>query len=329
MRLRIVREPHVPPTLTARAEDVFGGYTLTSAATTPAPAAPAASTVAGERYDTTAGEADTTSTQPWSRQEALWQLKLSIGVAPRLRGGDVPPPTPNSASPPPAVAARDDVAAPRVSPAAVLVPAYRYSSAAPASSTAETLSPAYVHSTLARIRDECSVLKERIGPTAADDGGRGEAGATQLMDLLRSPSAVAELQRRAGGAVVERECGFHVCELLDAELQRRRRRPWRTKPPASTDEDLRSFAQRVSDTTAALDAHHHVERALYTMGPLVETAAAVMECVRDVDATTAVTAGLHMDAVDAGVDALCRQTIENAELLQRNVAALLRRLEEL
>ncbi|CAC9544095.1 hypothetical protein, unknown function [Leishmania infantum JPCM5] len=356
MPSRIVRDPGVPPTLVARPEDVFedsgSGYSSMWAHALNGVAV-------GERYDTAKSSAAATPPVKWDRDEALWQLKIALGVSPVLRERDVPHlaspalRTHSSAQVPLELKAGDEAAAAVAQKASTsdkqppsaqegasrkgnrldhfIPPVYRFSSASSASSS--PLSQAYVQTALARIQDECDALMQRLGVGASKSSAElnqantdmpdDELQAAQLMRLLAEPSTLAQLQRRADAAILEKECVFRIRDLLAAELQRRH------VPLEAAQDDFYPFFEQVDRTKMALEDYYHVQSAMHTMAPMMEAAVAVAECLRDVDATTSMQGMQRISAMEAAMNSLLAQVQEDAVMLQKNLEALRCRFEAL
>lgn len=357
MRSRIVRDPGVPPTLVARPEDIFEDNGSERSSTW----AHALNGVAvGERYDTSKSNAVTTLPVKWDRDEALWQLKVALGVSPVLRESDVSHlanpalHTHNSAQLPVELNAGDEAAATvaqKRAPASdkqlpsaqeggfgkgnrldhFIPPVYRFTSASSAFSS--PLSQAYLESALARIQDECDALMQRSGVGAATSGAEGhqaitdvsddELQAAQLMHLLADSSTLTQLQRRADAAILEKECVFRIRDLLTAELQRRH------VPLEAAQDDFHPFFEQVDRTKMALEDYYHVQSAMHTMAPMTEAAVAVAECLRDADATTSVQGMQRINAMDEAMNSLLVQVQEDTVMLQKNLEALQCRFEAL
>ncbi|KAG5467279.1 hypothetical protein CUR178_00920 [Leishmania enriettii] len=352
---RIILDPGLLPTLVVRPEDVFEDSGSGKSAAGPHVSSGA---VVGESYDTAVSNAPATPPAKWDRDEALWQLKVALGVTPVLQAGGVlhqahsAPRTRNNADLSMEPNAGNEVAAPasqtvfvsakpsvtlqgasgeRSSRDNFIPPVYRFSSAS--SSFSSPLSNAYVQSTLARIQDECNALMQRFGvrnttPDAEErqanaDVPDDELQAAQLMHLLAAPSTLAQLQRRADAAILEKEYVFRIRDLLAAELRRRH------VPPEAAQEDFRHFLDEVDRTKMALDDYHHVQSALHIMAPMMEAAIAVAECLHDVDATTSARGVQHIDAMESAVSSLLVQAQDDLVMLQKNMEALRYRFEAL
>ncbi|KAG5491037.1 hypothetical protein JIQ42_00927 [Leishmania sp. Namibia] len=352
---RIILDPGLLPTLVARPEDVFEGSGSGKPSAKPHVSSGA---VVGEHYDTSVGNAAATPSAKWDRDEALWQLKVALGVTPVLQAGGVlhqahsAPRTRNSAelsmkpnagneaaapasqtvfdSAKPPLTLQEGASGERSSRDNFIPPVYRFSSA---SSFSSPLSNAYVQSTLARIQDECNALMQRFGVRATTPDAEGrqanadvpddELQAAQLMHLLAAPSTLTQLQRRADAAILEKEYVFRIRDLLAAELRRRH------VPPEAAQEDFRHFLDEVDRTKMALDDYYHVQSAMHTMAPMMEAAIAVAECLHDVDATTSARGVQHINAMESAVNSLLVQARDDLVMLQKNMEALRYRFEAL
>ncbi|AIO01776.1 hypothetical protein LPMP_341490 [Leishmania panamensis] len=355
MRPRILRDSGVLPTLVARSEDVFeesnSGCTLICTPTSNV-------AVVGERYDTTAGNAAAALPMKWDSNEALWQLKIALGVTPVLQGRSVShlthpaPRTHNSAELSVEPNARDEEVvtvtptastSTKLPPSALgasgkgngldsfIPPVYRFSSVSSAFSS--PLLEAYLQSALTRIQDECDALMQYLEVGAAPLGAEGlqtiadvpddELQAAQRMYFLAESSTLTQLQRRADAAILEKEYVFQIRDLLAAELQRRH------VPLEAAQDDFHPFFEQVDRTKMALDDYYHVQSAMHTMTPMMEAAVAVAECLRDVDATTSAQGMQHLDGMETAMDSLLAQVQADAVVLQKNLAALQCRLEAL
>ncbi|KAG5492032.1 hypothetical protein GH5_00935 [Leishmania sp. Ghana 2012 LV757] len=353
---RITSDPGLLPTLVARPEDVFEDSGSGKPSAGPHVSSGA---VVGERYDTAVSNAAATPPAKWDRDEALWQLKVALGVTPVLQAGgmlhqahsapltrnnaelSMEPNVGNEAAAPashtvfvsakPSLTLQEGASGERSSRDNFIPPVYRFSSASP--SFCSRLSNAYVQSTLARIQDECNALMQRFGvrDTTPDAEGRqanadvpdDELQAAQLMHLLAAPSTLAQLQRRADAAILEKEYVFRIRDLLAAELRRRH------VPPEAAQEDFRHFLDEVDRTKMALDDYYHVQSAMHTMAPMMEAAIAVAECLHDVDATTSARGVQHIDAMESAVNSFLVQAQDDLMMLQKNMEALRYRFEAL